>query len=150
MKIHFVVFIAQFESATFFLLNSDLYNRRVINLSSMINEYVNIDAFFCEIERLLDKRIIKGKPYYLMKWKNFDNEHNVWYFIDNLQNVVDFITKYKAIAFERFIKRKIRLSIFIVRVSRRRIAIITSFVITTIKASTRKQNIQIQIFKEIN
>ena len=143
IKIHFVVFIAQFESATFFLLNSDSYDRRVIDFSQMINEYVNIDAFFYEIERLLNKRIIKNKSYYLMKWKNFDNEHNVWYFIDNLQNAADFITKYEIIAFRRFIRKKIRLSIFIVRVSQRQIATITLSVITTVKTSTRKQNIQI-------
>ena len=67
MKIHLVVFIAQLEPVTFFLLNSDSYDRRVIDFSFVINEYININAFFYEIERLLNKHIIKGKSYYLMK-----------------------------------------------------------------------------------
>ena len=67
IKIHLVVFIAQLKSITFSLLNSDSYDKRTTDPSSVINEYVNIDAPFYEIERLLNKRIIKGKPYYLIK-----------------------------------------------------------------------------------
>ena len=138
MKIHSVIFIAQLKSIT---SSSDSYNRNfVFDSSIVLNEHANIDVFFYEIERLIDKRIIKNKTHYLIKWKNCEHQHNVWYFIDNLQNVVDFITKYKTTAFRRFIKRRIRLSIFTVRVLRRRIATFTA-----IQAS-QKQKIQMRIF----
>ena len=138
MKIHSVIFIVQLKSIT---SSSDSYNRNfVFDSSIVLNEHANIDVFFYEIERLIDKRIIKNKTHYLIKWKNCEHQHNVWYFIDNLQNVVDFITKYKTTAFRRFIKRRIRLSIFTVRVLRRRIATFTA-----IQAS-QKQKIQMRIF----
>ena len=82
MKIHSMIFIAQLKSIIS-LFNS--YNQNfVLDSSIVLNEHANIDAFFYEIERLIDKRIIKNKAYYLIKWKNCEHQHNVWYFIDNL------------------------------------------------------------------
>ena len=104
MKIHSMIFIAQLKSIT---SSPDSYDRNfVLDSSIVLNEHANIDVFFYEIKRLIDKRIIKDKTHYLIKWKNCEHQHNVWYFINNLQNVVDFITKYEAIAFRKSIKKK--------------------------------------------
>ena len=137
MKIHPMIFIVQLKSIT---SSSDSYDRNfVFDSSIVLNEHANIDALFYEIERLIDKRIIKDKIHYLIKWKNCEHQHNVWYFIDNLQNAADLITKYEAIAFRRFIKRRVRLSIFIVRISRRRIATFTAV------QAPQRQRIQMRI-----
>ena len=65
MKIHLVIFIVQLELVTP-LFNS--YNRNlVLDLSIVLNEHTNIDVFFYEIERLVDKQIIKNKAHYLIK-----------------------------------------------------------------------------------
>ena len=138
MKIHFVIFIVQLKSVTSSL---DSYDRNlVLDSSIVLNEHANIDVSFYEIERLIDKRIIKDKAHYLIKWKNCEHQHNVWYSIDNLQDAADLIAEYEATAPRQFIKRKVRLPILTVRVSRRRIA--TS---TAVQASRGKQGIQIRI-----
>ena len=64
MRIHSVIFIAQLKSVT-----SDLnsYDKEISDLFSMINEYINIDVLSYEIERLLNKRVIRNKSYYLIK-----------------------------------------------------------------------------------
>ena len=120
MKIHSVIFITQLKSIT---SDSNLYDRKISDLFSMINEYININVSSYEIKRLLNKRVIRNKLYYLIKWKNFGHEHNVWYSIDNLNNVKNFIIEFKIIASRWFI-RNIRwstLSISTIRISFRRI-----------------------------
>ena len=137
MKIHSVIFIAQLESAT---PPPDSYDRNpVLDPSIVLNEHANTDALFYEIERLVDKRIIRDKAHYLVKWKNCGHQHNVWYFIDNLQDAADLIAEYEAIAPRRSIRRRIRLPVPTVRVPRRRIA--TS---TAVQAPQR-QGIQVRI-----
>ena len=112
MKIYLMIFIVQLKSITF---NSNSYNKEISDSFSMINDYVDTNASSYEIKRLLNKRIIRNKSYYLIKWKNFDHEHNVWYLIDNLNDVKNFIIEFKIIVSRRFI-RSIRqsFSIFII------------------------------------
>ena len=52
-------------------------------------------AFNYEIERLLNRRIIViNRINYLMKWKNYDSKHNVWYFLHVLNDCQNLITQY--------------------------------------------------------
>lgn len=51
-----------------------------------------------EIERLIDKRTTRDKPYYPVKWKGYDHQHNVWYSIDNLNDATALIADYEATA----------------------------------------------------
>ena len=120
MRIHSMIFITQLKSITF---DSNSYDRKINDLLSMINEYINIDVSSYEIKRLLNMRVIRNKSYYLIKWKNFGHEHNVWYSIDNLSDVKNFITEFKVIVSRRFIRNICRstFSIFIIRISLRRI-----------------------------
>ena len=64
MKIHSMIFIAQLKSVTFDL-NS--YDRKISDFFLMINKYINIDVSSYEVKRLLNKRVIRNKSYYLIK-----------------------------------------------------------------------------------
>ena len=94
MKIHFVVSIAQLKSTT---RDANSYNRIVDKNSSSIHEKQFIALIeqisLYEIERLLNRRIIfTNRINYLVKWKNDDSKHNVWYFLhvfDIFKNFVD-------------------------------------------------------------
>ena len=43
------------------------------------------------IERLLDKKIVGSKISYLVKWLHCGPEDNVWYELDDLQDVLSLI-----------------------------------------------------------
>ena len=43
----------------------------------MVEEY--------EVEKIVDKRMKKGKPEYYVKWKNWPDEDNTWEPVDNLE-----------------------------------------------------------------
>ena len=94
MKIHSVVSIAQLESAT---SNFDFYRKTIDKDSSSVHEEQFIALIeqisLYEIERLLNRRIIfTNRINYLVKWKNYDSKHNVWYFLhvlDTFKNLVD-------------------------------------------------------------
>ena len=96
MQIHFVIFIAQLKFAS--SSNSDSYQRSKSNNSlSITTKNDDFDDFTqtsnYEIERLLNRRITStNKINYLIKWKNYDSKHNVWYFLhafDSFKNLVD-------------------------------------------------------------
>ena len=64
IKIHSIIFIIQLK----LIIEEDFYNRLInIDSSSIINEYIDIKTFFYEIKRLLNKKIIREKTYYLVK-----------------------------------------------------------------------------------
>lgn len=39
-----------------------------------------------EVEQILDSRIYRGKFQYLIKWKGYTEEHNMWELVENVQN----------------------------------------------------------------
>ena len=94
MKIHSVVSIAQLKSIT---RDTNSYDKIVNRNSSSIHEKQSIALIeqisLYEIERLLNRRIIFiDRINYLIKWKNYDSKHNVWYFLhvfDIFKNFVD-------------------------------------------------------------
>ena len=80
IKIYFVISITQLESIS----KNDSFNRiRNTNFSSVEEKDKNVDFDFIfkykfyEIEKLLKKRDNEKNIIYLIKWKNYDNEHNV-------------------------------------------------------------------------
>ena len=94
MKIHFVISIAQLKSVT---SSSDSYDRTADKESSSIQKKQSIEltelASLYEIERLLNRRITStDRMSYLIKWKDYDSKHNVWYFLhafDTFKNLID-------------------------------------------------------------
>ena len=39
-----------------------------------------------DVEQVCDRRRRKGELQYLIKWKNWDHEHNTWEKVDNLKS----------------------------------------------------------------
>ena len=71
MKIFSIIFIVQLKSIT---LSFDSYDWNfILDSSIVLNKHVNINVFFYEIECLINKRIIKNKVHYLIKWKNCEH-----------------------------------------------------------------------------
>lgn len=92
MIIYSVIFIAQLESV---LERDNSYSRnRISNLSSMQTQNDENNSFY-KIEILLNKSIRRDNIHYLVKWKDYDNSHNAWYALTDLQNSLKLIKNYK-------------------------------------------------------
>ena len=134
MQIHFVIFITQLKFVS--LSNNNSYQRSKSNNSSSIitknddfSDFTQTSNY--EIERLLNRRIIStNKINYLMKWKNYDSKHNVWYFFHVFDSFKNFVDNYDRQHF-----RSIRISIRIIDV-------------TTIQFITTIQSITVFVFIE--
>ena len=94
MKIHSIVLITQLKSI---ILNQNFYNKSTNqDFSSIEKNQSRIEISHYEIERLLNKRLTRDHANYLVKWKKYDYEHNVWYFLHILNNVDEFVVEYET------------------------------------------------------
>jgi len=60
-----------------------------------------------EVEKILNKRIKKGKVEYLVKWKGWDlPEHNTWETVENLENSGELITEYEVEMQQQKVRKK--------------------------------------------
>lgn len=77
MRIHPVISVAQLKPTATTVAGgaSDPYKRRVNTEPPLVTNKEQGDD--TEVERILKKRITRGKPEYLLRWKNWGNEHNV-------------------------------------------------------------------------
>ena len=48
-----------------------------------------------EVEKILKRRVVKGKFQYLVKWKNYSNEENTWEPESNLTNCKELILEFQ-------------------------------------------------------
>jgi hypothetical protein len=97
-KIHSIFSVAKLESTSDSAQN--LYNRlRSTHLSSVI------DNQNYEIERLLNKRVVKrDQEYftkYLVRWQDYELKYDCWYNVKDLQNAKNLISDYEK-KLERF------------------------------------------------
>ena len=88
-------------------------------LSSIVE--ADFEAFFYTLKRILNKRIFRDQIYYLIKWKDYDNEHNVWYSVKALNDVQKLIAEY-----ETRVGKRVQLGTRRVRMSRRKITTATA------------------------
>ena len=111
IKIHSIINITQLKSK---LSKTNSYNKSLNFESSSIVE-ANFETFFYILKRILNKRIFRDQIYFLVKWKDYNNEHNVWYSVKALNDVQKLIAKY-----ETNVKKRIQLNSQRVRISRRK------------------------------
>ena len=95
-KIYFVISIQQLQ---FISSDMNFYERELYgNLSSI---YVKEDSEneFYEIEKLINKRIIrKDREHFtqcLVRWKEYESKHDQGYSINSLNNIKSVIAKYE-------------------------------------------------------
>ena len=98
MQIHPVISIAQLEPAP---EGADPYNRFKSSNSQPVTTEEDDDPDDpnkrYEIEALLDRRITStGRVKYLVKWKDAESEHNVWYPLHALDSAIDLVNAYDA------------------------------------------------------
>jgi len=48
-----------------------------------------------EVEKILDRREKRGKPKYLVRWKDYIAEKNTWEGLENLKNAMDLVEKFE-------------------------------------------------------
>lgn len=92
MLVHPVISIAQLEPK---VSGDDPYLRpRNDNQPAVENQDEAYPSF--EIESLLDKRITRGTPQYLVKWKGWDHSWNTWYKAQDLGEAEDLVKEYEV------------------------------------------------------
>ena len=96
-RIHLVFNIAQLKSC--FASFDDFFRKLKSNQSNFVfveDDIVNVKFF--EVERFINKRQIKRKKSkYLMRWKRYEFEYDVWKNLSKLDDVVDLVQKYENI-----------------------------------------------------
>lgn len=96
MRIHPVVSIAQLEPAA---KGFDPYGRVKHSNPPPVVEKDSLDPNEAEeytIEALIGKRTSRNRTQYLVKWKGYGHEHNVWYDLMDLEDVPNLIQEYEA------------------------------------------------------
>ena len=56
-----------------------------------------------EIKRILNKRVVKGKEKFLVRWKGYMAEENIWKSRENLENAKELVNE-----FEREYREKVK------------------------------------------
>lgn len=50
---------------------------------------------YFEVEKLLNKRFVKGAVEYLVKWKGFDEAESTWETAGNLASILDLVLEFE-------------------------------------------------------
>ena len=74
-KAHFIIHVILLESAS-----DNIKITKIMN----IEEYKNQNYI---VEKILTKNQINEMNHYLVKWKNYDNNENIWKFIEHLEKI---------------------------------------------------------------
>ena len=92
MRIHPVVSVAQLEPAPH--PDADPYRRQVDRNPPPVFEATADEPEEYTIERLLDRKYVRRKLKYLVKWQGWDHQHNTWEPVDELHK--DLVAEYDA------------------------------------------------------
>lgn len=53
-----------------------------------------IEQKFFEVEKVIDKRFVKGRPEYKVKWKGYSEGESTWETAGNLSSIYELILVY--------------------------------------------------------
>lgn len=96
MRIHPVISVAQLEpSATTTAGAPDPYGRDINTEPPPVYNEGDHENDESEVGRIVGKKISRGKSHYLVQWKDWGKEHNVWYSVDDLPNAMDLVNDYE-------------------------------------------------------
>ena len=93
--IHSIFSIAQLKSC--FDSTKDFFRRHRFTQSNSVFVEKNIDLIkFFELKRIINKRmIVRREVEYLIKWKDYDSEYDVWRNLSKLSDIMNLIQKYE-------------------------------------------------------
>ena len=93
--IHSVFFIVQLKSC--FDSIKDFFRRHRFIQSNSVFVEKNIDLIkFFELKRIINKRMtVRREVEYLVRWKDYDSEYDVWKNLSKLSDVMNLIQKYE-------------------------------------------------------
>jgi hypothetical protein len=95
-RIHLMILVTHLESMSNFV--SDFYKRSRSKKSEIIymkENNDNVKSF--EVKRLINRRTISREIEYLLRWKDYDSEHDVWRSVSKLQNAKELIHEYEIV-----------------------------------------------------
>jgi hypothetical protein len=58
-----------------------------------------------EVERIIDKKIKHGKPYYMIKWKGYPSSDNSWEPLRHLEHCDDLVQAFESSSSISLLKR---------------------------------------------
>ena len=88
LRIHPVFHISLLKKYT----TSDEFLRPILPLPVIIQ---NSDEVEYEVEIILDKKLLRKKPYYLVKWKGYPLHDATWEPVTNLSNAIDLVNTFE-------------------------------------------------------
>ena len=93
--IHSIFFIVQLKSC--FDSTKNLFRRHCLTQSNLVFVEEDIDLIkFFELKRIINKRmIVRREVEYLIKWKDYDSEYDVWRNLSKLSDIMNLIQKYE-------------------------------------------------------
>lgn len=93
MKIHPVISIAQLEPAP---TGADPFNRPPVNDEppAVEMEFPEQDPDQFEVERVADRRKVRQRFQYLVKWKGYRPQYNSWHGLQDLTHCMDLVNDY--------------------------------------------------------
>ena len=97
-RVHSIFIIVQLKSASNLTMNSFHRSRSDESSFVFVEDDTNIFKSF-ELKKMLNKRVIRKERYliieYLVKWSEYESEHDMWLNIKNLDNVKELIQNYE-------------------------------------------------------
>jgi hypothetical protein len=54
-----------------------------------------------EVEAIRDRKFVKGKPQYFIKWKGWAEKDNTWEPLENLETVLNLVKEYDAMVYAK-------------------------------------------------
>ena len=96
-RVHSVFSIAQLKFIESF--NADSFQRNAASFDSIFVEKDTNDVKFYEVEKIVMKRANKKRDLkYLVRWLNYDSEHDQWRNKSELKNVMNLVNDYERLS----------------------------------------------------
>ena len=96
MKIHLVVNVSRIA----------LYQEQIERQKKIPPPLVEIEGEKeYKVKKILNRRDVRGKPKYLVRWKRYITEKNTWKGLENLENVIDLAEEFEKEIREEEIRR---------------------------------------------
>ena len=106
-SIHSIFNVAQLKRCSSSSVNSFKRFRSDHSVFVFVNDDT-INVKFFELSRIINKRMIKKRNVeYLVEWKNYESEHDVWRSLSKFENVMNLVREYEAIMSQSILSNRL-------------------------------------------